>query len=492
MRLVFNVTFPAMPCAGEGEEKGDEGVCAPHPPCHLSHLFSHSIPHPIHTALHVDTADASGEHASDAAPLANRGARASGSQRVRGGELHLSRLSAGGERVGQGEYRRPPIEHVRMNGYTFPHADPADAAALDAAFDAGEGCSVAGWFLVQKVTGSLRFAPHMDDYLATRAARTQLSHEIAARLDAAQKAGATADVLPHILRIAPDYSRLNMGHRIHTLSFAAAGVEVPAVGGKVPAKGGRAGKSGSVAVAGPPSPSDGGTSYTSSKDAPGHAEPASGLVGALGEDGTGSFKYFTTIVSTEVEWRGPHAAAAAKAGRPLPPQRTYQYSLTKSFVPLAKRAALPSVAVIYDTSPLVLHLAPAPRSLAHLAVRLCAVLGGLWALAAFADRWVHTAMTGVRSAGVAAASARAANAARSAGYMGGGPAVGGGGTPYHHQAPAYGAAPAAPAPLYGSGGSGSYGGGGAPPVAAYGLQQQQYPAPGQQAGGSGGGAHYRF
>ena len=357
-------------------------------------------------ALHVDTADASGEHASDAAPLANRGARTSGSQRVRGGELHLARLSAAGDRVGTGEYRRPPIEHVRVAGYTFPRPDPADGAALDAAFDAGEGCNVAGWFLVQKVTGSLRFAPHMDDYLATRAARAQLSHEIAARLDAAQKAGTTGDVLPHILRIAPDYSRLNMGHRVHTFSFAAAGVEVPAVGGRVPTKGGRAGKSGSVAPS-PPAPADGGDApspfSSSSKDAPGHAEPASGLVAPVGQDGTGSWKYFTTIVSTDVAWVGPHAAAAAKAGRPLPPQRTYQYSLTKSFVPLAKRAAMPSVAFVYDTSPLVLHLAPSPRSLAHLAVRLCAVLGGLWALAGFADRWVHTAVTGVRTAGTAAA-----------------------------------------------------------------------------------------
>jgi hypothetical protein len=435
------------------------------------------------SALHVDTADASGEHASDVAPLATRGARSSGSQRVRGGELHLSRLSASGERVGEGEYRRPPIEHVRSHGFTFPRTDPADAAALDAAFDAGQGCNVAGWFLVQKVTGSLRFAPHMDDYLATRAARSQLSHEIAARLDAAQKAGGTADVLPHILRIAPDYSRLNMGHRVHAFSFAAAGVEVPAVGKGVPGKAGRArpvattrAVEGDGGDADPSAPAP-----RSSKDAPGHSEPASGLVGALGEDGTGSFKYFTTIVATDVAWRGPHAAAAVKAGRPLPPQRTYQYSLTRSFVPLAKRAAMPSVSFVYDTSPLVLHLAPSPRSAAHLAVRLCAVLGGLWALAGFADRWVHTAVTGVRSAGVAAATARAANATRTAGFMGGGPAAGPG---HHHQAPAaYGGVPPpapSPAPLYGAGGSGSYGQPQAPP--AYGQYQAGQPP--QQA-------HYR-
>ena len=145
--------------------------------------------------MHVDTADASGEHASDAAPLHLKpaaGAGGGGSTRVRGGELHKvgggggvglqgrgtpamprppahptlrhpphprvqTRLSPAGDTLGV-EYHHPSPDHVRVHGFTLARPS-VDAAALDAAFDAGEGCRLSGWFLIQKVAGNLRFTP---------------------------------------------------------------------------------------------------------------------------------------------------------------------------------------------------------------------------------------------------------------------------------------------------------------------------------------------
>lgn len=127
LRLSFDVSFPAMPCH----------------------------------ALHVDTMDASGEAGSDGS---------AGATAAKGGELHKTRLGVDGAPIRAPEYVAPSAEHVRVGGFAFA-LPSVDGPALDAAFDAREGCRARGWLAVQRVAGALRFAPHLEDYMATRAVR---------------------------------------------------------------------------------------------------------------------------------------------------------------------------------------------------------------------------------------------------------------------------------------------------------------------------------
>ena len=146
----------------------------------------------------------------------------------------------------------------------------------------------------------------MEDYLASRAARTEVADALRKQLDAAVAAGGAASAIPHILRLAPDFSRLNISHTVHTLSFGA-GVHVPG----------------------------------------GLSEPLNGHREQL-TDTTGTLRYYVTVVATEIP---PSAAFGARSL----PARTYQYSLTRAFIPLAHRPAMPAVLLMYDTSPLLLR-----------------------------------------------------------------------------------------------------------------------------------------
>lgn len=54
---------------------------------------------------------------------------------------------------------------------------------------------------------------------------------------------------------------------------------------------------------------------------------------------------------------------------------------------------LPSVVFLYDFSPITVTVTVKRRSLLHLLVRFCAVVGGVFAVTGLLDRWVHSAVT---------------------------------------------------------------------------------------------------
>ncbi len=58
-----------------------------------------------------------------------------------------------------------------------------------------------------------------------------------------------------------------------------------------------------------------------------------------------------------------------------------QYAVTEYYTPVHKGdASMPAVWFVYDISPISVSIARARRSLAHLAVRSCAVVGGVFAV----------------------------------------------------------------------------------------------------------------
>lgn len=213
LRLNFNISFPFTPCA----------------------------------ALHVDTADQSGEGASDAAADVGSDGRGSRSPRdllraqhslrdgasrtvvpqqgggaasAAGGELHKFRLGPNGADLpGHPEFVPPSPVHVSLGGFSFDQPPVTDGPALDAAFDNREGCRLEGWLAAQRVAGTLLFRPHIEDYLATRAAKSELAGQMAEQLRKAGAEGRGAAFLPHVLRIDPDFTKLNVMHIIHELSF---------------------------------------------------------------------------------------------------------------------------------------------------------------------------------------------------------------------------------------------------------------------------------
>lgn len=304
MRVTFDVAFPSMPCH----------------------------------ALHVDTFDSTGDASSDTrGGIHGRGVAGGGGARgaARAGEVHKTRLGPDGHPIRAPEYVSPAYDALRVGGFAFA-APAVDGAALDAAFDQGEGCAVTGWLAVSRVSGALRFTPHLEDYMATRAARSALAGALSAELHAAGAEGRGRAFLPHVLRLQPDFSRLNVSHVVRKLAF------------------------------GPPTP----------------ASPPNPLEDAgrvrVGDGGaTGTFRYFARVVPID-----------DRTGRW--PERTAAYSLGEKFDVLKPEApVVPSVSVLYDVAPLAVTLANARPPLAVAAVRWAAVAGGVKAVASFVDRALH-------------------------------------------------------------------------------------------------------
>ena len=141
-------------------------------------------------------------------------------------------------------------------------------------------------------------------------------------------------MLPHVLRLTPDFSRLNMSHAVADLSFG------PHIPGSPP-------------------------------------NPRAGV--ARGDDGrTGTWRYFARVV--------PVSDARAGA-RHL---SSHQYSLGEHFEALRPATpAIPSVSLAYDMAPLAVTLESEWAGWPHALLRLVAVGGGVRALAAFLDRVAH-------------------------------------------------------------------------------------------------------
>ncbi|CAI5459817.1 unnamed protein product [Closterium sp. Yama58-4] len=120
---------------------------------------------------------------------------------------------------------------------------------------------------------------------------------------------------------------------------------------------------------------------------PGRLNPLDGFVRILpplkeGEDparSSGTFKYFLKVVPTRFHfWHGGVV-------------KTNQYSISEYFTASSPQSnALPAVYFLYDLSPIAVSITESHRSFFHFLTRLCAVLGGTFALTGMLDRWVYS------------------------------------------------------------------------------------------------------
>ncbi|CAL9104674.1 unnamed protein product [Musa textilis] len=110
---------------------------------------------------------------------------------------------------------------------------------------------------------------------------------------------------------------------------------------------------------------------------PGIHNPLDGTTRIL-HDTSGTFKYYIKIVPTEYR---------DLSHRVMP---TNQFSVTEYFVPIrAIDRSWPAVYFLYDLSPIIVTIKEERRSFLHFITRLCAVLGGTFALTGMLDRWMY-------------------------------------------------------------------------------------------------------
>ncbi|KAL5731623.1 hypothetical protein ACHQM5_004333 [Ranunculus cassubicifolius] len=96
---------------------------------------------------------------------------------------------------------------------------------------------------------------------------------------------------------------------------------------------------------------------------------------------SGTFKYYIKIVPTEYKYISKDV---------LP---TNQFSVTEYFVPMTEfDRTWPAVYFLYDLSPITVTIKEERRSFLHLITRLCAILGGTFALTGMLDRWMFRLM----------------------------------------------------------------------------------------------------
>ena len=77
-------------------------------------------------------------------------------------------------------------------------------------------------------------------------------------------------------------------------------------------------------------------------------------------------------------------------GKPL---KTNLYSVTEYFgASKGWDSTLPAVYFLYDLSPITMEISDAPGSLGHFLTRVCAVVGGVFAVTGMTDRWIHRAV----------------------------------------------------------------------------------------------------
>ncbi|KAJ6801006.1 putative endoplasmic reticulum-Golgi intermediate compartment protein 3 [Iris pallida] len=110
---------------------------------------------------------------------------------------------------------------------------------------------------------------------------------------------------------------------------------------------------------------------------PGIHNPLDGTSRIL-QGASGTFKYYIKIVPTEYRYLSKDV---------LP---TNQFSVTEYFVPIREvDRSWPAVFFLYDLSPITVTIREERRSFLHFITRLCAVLGGTFALTGMLDRWMY-------------------------------------------------------------------------------------------------------
>eukprot|EP00195_Chlamydomonas_chlamydogama_P017193 CAMPEP_0202900984 /NCGR_PEP_ID=MMETSP1392-20130828/12586_1 /ASSEMBLY_ACC=CAM_ASM_000868 /TAXON_ID=225041 /ORGANISM="Chlamydomonas chlamydogama, Strain SAG 11-48b" /LENGTH=284 /DNA_ID=CAMNT_0049587463 /DNA_START=274 /DNA_END=1131 /DNA_ORIENTATION=+ len=91
-----------------------------------------------------------------------------------------------------------------------------------------------------------------------------------------------------------------------------------------------------------------------------------------------SFKYFIKVVPTEYY------------GRLGGVTETQQYSVSEYSQVITNDGNMAAaVDFMYDVSPIVVTVNDSPPSILHFVVRMCAVIGGVFAVTRMTDRWVH-------------------------------------------------------------------------------------------------------
>ncbi|GJY28940.1 endoplasmic reticulum-Golgi intermediate compartment protein 3 [Tanacetum coccineum] len=109
---------------------------------------------------------------------------------------------------------------------------------------------------------------------------------------------------------------------------------------------------------------------------PGHHNPLDDTNRIL-HGTSGTFKYYIKIVPTEYKYISKEV---------LP---TNQFSVTEYFSPMNEYdRTWPAVYFLYDLSPITVAIKEERRSFLHFITRLCAVLGGTFALTGMLDRWM--------------------------------------------------------------------------------------------------------
>eukprot|EP00271_Cylindrocystis_brebissonii_P022599 TRINITY_DN874_c0_g1_i1.p1 TRINITY_DN874_c0_g1~~TRINITY_DN874_c0_g1_i1.p1 ORF type:complete len:370 (+),score=50.40 TRINITY_DN874_c0_g1_i1:278-1387(+) len=127
-------------------------------------------------------------------------------------------------------------------------------------------------------------------------------------------------------------------------------------------------------------------------DYPGRINPLDGFERFLQPNDLhsgGTFKYFLKVVPTDFHHLGQKD-----------PISTNQYSVTEYFAPVYKNENnLPAVFFLYDLSPITVQIKEKRRNFFHFLTRLCAVLGGTFALTGMFDRWVYLLVQQLTSGG---------------------------------------------------------------------------------------------
>ncbi|XXG65972.1 hypothetical protein AAC387_Pa05g3543 [Persea americana] len=93
---------------------------------------------------------------------------------------------------------------------------------------------------------------------------------------------------------------------------------------------------------------------------------------------SGTFKYYIKIVPTEYRYLSKEVVP------------TNQFSVTEYYVPMRETdRTWPAVYFLYDLSPIIVTIKEERRSFLHFITRLCAVLGGTFAVTGMLDRWMY-------------------------------------------------------------------------------------------------------
>ena len=291
--------------------------------------------------ISLDALDASGKHEADI-----------------GGELHKQRIGSDGRVLGMYESHYEDFElgviqflRPRQRGEPMPRVKHFEEVAK--ARKEKEGCRIFGSMKVQRVAGNFHVSVHAQDWQTLQMVYDKVEH-------------------------------IDVSHTIERLSFG--------------------------------------------RDYPGKVDPLNGYVRLIDQakgEKSGTFKYFLKVVPTTYTRRRGATLALKKASEADTTMnarrrekgksgktktraknteensnasrgavRTNLYSVTEYFTPSRgwSETGLPAVFFLYDLSPVVMEVSDAPASFGHFLARVCAVVGGVFAVTGMTDRWIHRAV----------------------------------------------------------------------------------------------------